>query len=131
MNSCCFSGNLTADPELRQTPDGTSICTFCLGIGRPYSNDKTDFLYFTAWRQNAEYLCKYGHKGDKVIVTSNAVLDTWETQEGEKRSKVSFTVQRLELINRNKPTVNTVDGLSQFDNVEFTDEELSDIFGVS
>ena len=69
MNSTNMIGRLTADPELRRTPDGTAVCTFTLAVRRPRVKDTSDFIDFVAWRQSAEYLSQYGHKGDIVAVS--------------------------------------------------------------
>ena len=57
MNSINLVGRLTADPELKTTQSGISVCTFSLAVNRPRVKDTTDFINCVAWRQSAEYLC--------------------------------------------------------------------------
>lgn len=57
-------GRLTADPELKQTQGGISVCSFTLAIDRPKTRDKTDFINFVP-AATAEFICKYFRKGIK------------------------------------------------------------------
>ena len=85
MNSCNFVGRLCADPELRRTQDGTAVCSYSLAVKRPMVKDVTDFIDFVTWRQGAEYLAQYGHKGDVVAVTGTLQPRSWTDKEGNKR----------------------------------------------
>ena len=70
MNKWIGIGNLTADPELKKTQSDVSVCSFSVGITRPYKTEngesETDFINCVAWRQNAEFICKYFKKGSKI-----------------------------------------------------------------
>jgi len=71
-NFCFFAGRLTADPELKQTTGGISVCSFNVAVQRPYRDDNgaavTDFIPVVAWRQTAEFVCKYFRKGGSITV---------------------------------------------------------------
>ncbi len=75
MNVVCLMGRLTADPELKTTPDGVSVVSFRLAVNRDYKNpDGTypaDFINCVAWRQKAEFICKYFVKGDLIGVAGS------------------------------------------------------------
>lgn len=73
MNKTILIGRLTADPELKQTAGGVSVCRFTVAVNRKYKNESTgeydaDFISCTAWRQTAEFLAKYFSKGKMVAL---------------------------------------------------------------
>ena len=71
FNKVLLMGRLTADPELRQTPNGVSTCQITVAVDRNYSSNgekQTDFITVVAWRQTAEFICKYFSKGKMIIV---------------------------------------------------------------
>lgn len=98
MNLTSFVGRLTADPELKQTPNGVSVCSFTLAVKRPKVKDTTDFINYVAWRQSAEYLCKYGRKGSTVVVTGVLTTRTFEDKNGQKRTAYEVLVDALNLL---------------------------------
>lgn len=98
MNICAFTGRLTADPELKTTNTGKSVCSFSLAVKRPHVKDTTDFLNFTAWNQSAEYLCKYAHKGETVEVTGTLQSRNYEDKNGNKRTAFEVIVDSLSLV---------------------------------
>lgn len=102
MNNCSFIGRLTADPELKTTQSGVSVCSFTLAVNRPRVKDTTDFINFQAWRQSAEYLCKYGHKGDMVAVNGTLTSRKWQDKEGNNRTAFDVVADNLSVIS-NKP----------------------------
>lgn len=98
MNICSFTGRLTADPELKTTNSGKSVCSFSLAVKRPRVKDTTDFINFTVWNQSAEYLCKYGSKGETVEVTGTLQSRNYEDKNGNKRTAFEVVVDSLSLI---------------------------------
>ena len=102
MNSCNIVGRLTAEPELRRTPDGTAVCSFSLAVKRPMVKDTTDFIDFVSWRQSAEYLAQYGHKGDIVAVAGSLQPRSWTDKDGNKRKAFEIVTTGVELISSKK-----------------------------
>lgn len=98
MNSCNFTGRLTNDPELKQTQSGKSVVSFTLAVARPRVKDTTDFINFVAWNQSAEYLCKYGHKGDMVEVIGVLTARKFEDSNGNKRTAFEVVANDLKLL---------------------------------
>lgn len=98
MNKHLSSGRLVADPELKTTQNGISVCTFRLAVSRPRTKDTTDFLNYVAWRQSAEYLCKYGKKGDLVEVVGTLTSRNYEDSNGNKRTQYETAVDDLKLL---------------------------------
>ena len=100
LNKVILMGRLTAAPELKQTPNGASVCNFSLAVDRKYSRDEekqTDFINIVAWRQTAEFISKYFGKGSMILVCGELQTRSWTDQQGNKRyatevvaSEVSF-----------------------------------------
>ena len=98
MNSCQFVGRLTADIELRRTNDGTAVCSYSIAVKRPGVKDTTDFIDIVTWRQGAEYLAKYGSKGDIVAVTGSLQPRSWTDKDGNKRRVFEVVTTSVELL---------------------------------
>jgi len=86
-------GNLTRDPELRQTPNGQNVVSFSLALNRSYKDssgewqEATDFIDIVAWAGLAERIAQYLSKGRRCLVQGRLQSRSWE-QDGNKRSKV-------------------------------------------
>lgn len=93
LNQVTLMGNLTRDPELRQTPSGQSVCGFSLALNRSYKDqsgewqEATDYIDIVAWGPLGEKVAQYLHKGRRCLVQGRLQSRSWE-QEGQKRSKV-------------------------------------------
>lgn len=93
LNQVILMGNLTRDPELRQTPSGQSVCSFSLALNRSYKDasgewqEATDYIDIVAWGPLGERVSQYLHKGHRCLVQGRLQSRSWE-QEGVKRSKV-------------------------------------------
>lgn len=98
MNSCQFVGRLTADIELKRTNDGTAVCSYSIAVKRPGVKDTTDFIDIVTWRQGAEYLAKYGSKGDIVSVTGSLQPRSWTDKDGNKRRVFEVVTTSVELL---------------------------------
>jgi single-strand DNA-binding protein len=86
-------GNLTRDPELRQTPSGQTVCSFSLALNRAYKaqngewQEATDYIDVVAWGPLGERVGQYLSKGRRALVQGRLQSRSWE-QDGQKRSKV-------------------------------------------
>lgn len=93
LNQVFLMGNLTRDPELRQTPGGQSVCSFSLALNRSYKDqsgewqEATDYIDIVAWGPLGERVSQYLSKGRRCLVQGRLQSRSWE-QEGQKRSKV-------------------------------------------
>jgi single-strand DNA-binding protein len=94
-------GNLTRDPELRQTPGGTSVCQFGVAVGRRYKDnsgqwvDKASFFDVVVWGQQGENCAQYLSKGREVAVDGRLDQRSWDAQDGSKRSKVEIIAETV------------------------------------
>ncbi len=102
MNKVFLIGNLTRDPELRETPSGVSMCRFAIAVQRPYSSQdgerQTDFFECTAWRGLGETISRFTKKGNKVAVSGSIQLRNYEDNTGAKRTAVDIIVQDCEFL---------------------------------
>ncbi|MBQ8446176.1 MAG: single-stranded DNA-binding protein [Clostridia bacterium] len=102
MNKVFLIGNLTRDPELRETPSGVAMCRFGIAVQRPYSSSdgerQADFFDCTAWRGLAETIARYTKKGNKVAVSGSIQLRNYEDNQGVKRNAVDIIVQDCEFL---------------------------------
>jgi single-strand DNA-binding protein len=96
-NSVTITGNLTREPELRFTPSGAAVATFGVAVNRRWQNRQTNeweeqVSYFdvTAWNQLAENVSECLTKGTRVTVSGRLEQRSWETQEGDRRSKIEI-----------------------------------------
>lgn len=88
INKSIIGGRLTADPELRQTNSGVSVCSFTVAVNRRFSKDgerEADFINVQAWRQTAEFICNYFKKGSSICIAGAIQTRSWEDQNGQKR----------------------------------------------
>ena len=98
MNSINIIGRLCAEPELRRTNEGTPVCSYSLAVKRPMVKDTTDFIECVSWKQGAEYLAQYGHKGDIVAVSGSLQIREWTDKEGKKRKTYEVVTTSVELL---------------------------------
>ncbi len=95
LNSVCLMGRLVADPELRTTPSGVSVCSFRIAVDRNYQpkgqEKQTDFINIVAWRERADFVSRYFHKGSMVVIQGSIHSESYTDKDGNKRT--SFSVQ--------------------------------------
>lgn len=98
FNQVILMGNLTRDPELRQTPNGQNVCSFSLALNRSYKGsdgnwqEATDYIDVVAWGPLGERVAQYLTKGRPCLVNGRLQSRSWE-QDGQKRSKVEVNAQ--------------------------------------
>jgi len=101
-NSVTVTGNITRDPELRFTPTGQAIANFGVAVNRRWQNrqtneweEATSFFDVVAWGALGENVAQSCGRGTRVIISGRLDQRTWETQEGEKRSKVEIVADEV------------------------------------
>lgn len=97
-NNITITGRLTNAPELKTTPNGVSVCSFTLAVKRPHTKDTTDFIPCQVWRQGAEYLSKYGAKGNMVAATGALTTRKWQDKDGNNRINYEVVCDSVELL---------------------------------
>lgn len=90
LNKIIIHGRLTRDPELRYTQSQTPVASFTVAVDRDYTDQsgskETDFIDCVAWRSGAEFVSKYFHKGQLILVEGRLTSRKWEDRDGNKRT---------------------------------------------
>ena len=108
FNKVILMGNLTRDPELRYTPSGAPVCNFDLAMDRSYttpggeSRKDTTYITVVVWGKQAEQCGEHLCKGRQVLVDGHLQQRTWETPEGQKRSKHEVVAARVQFLGPRK-----------------------------
>lgn len=104
FNRVILLGNLTRDPELRYIPSGTAVVELGLAVNDRRKNssgewvEETTFVDVTLWGRTAEVASEYLSKGSPVLIEGRLRLDTWETSDGQKRSKLRVVGERMQML---------------------------------
>ncbi len=104
-NKVILMGNLTRDPEMKYLPSGTAIANFGIAMNERYTDRQTGeqkenvcFVDVEAWDRQAEIVNEYFSKGSPIFLEGSLRFDSWETPEGEKRSKLKVRLLRFQFI---------------------------------
>lgn len=102
-NRVILAGNLTRDPELRYTPNGTAVASFSIAVNRRFkteneNREETSFFDIVFFGKRAEVIGEYLKKGRPVLVEGRLQQRRWETDEGQKRSKIEVVGESFEFL---------------------------------
>lgn len=99
LNCAIIMGRLTADPELRTTGSGISVTSFSVAVDRRFQRQgeekQTDFINVVAWRQTAEFVTRYFHKGSMIAVQGSIQTRNYEDKNGNKRTAVEIVADNV------------------------------------
>lgn len=104
LNKVILLGNLTRDPEIRVTGNNLTICKLGLAVSRNFTTrdgerrEETTFVDIDVFGKQAEVIGKYMSKGRPLLVEGRLQLDQWESQSGEKRSKLKVVCENFQFI---------------------------------
>ena len=109
INRVTITGNLTRDPEVKQTGGGMSVMKLGVAVNDRRKNPQTqewedvpNFIDCTMFGDRAAKVAQYLAKGSKVAISGRLRQETWETQDGQKRSRVGVVVDDLEFMSRSQ-----------------------------
>lgn len=88
FNKVILIGNLTSDPEVKQTQTGSSVCTFNIAVNRRFAKDgetNVDFITIVAWRERADFVGKFFKKGKPILIVGQLQSRTWADKDGLRR----------------------------------------------
>lgn len=106
LNRIIVQGRMTRDPELRRTANGVAVCTITLACERDYRNSEgthdVDFFDIICWRNNAEYVSKYGKKGRLMNVDGKATVRYYVGNDGVKRKAFEIESSSIYLLDTPK-----------------------------
>ncbi len=99
LNVAAIMGRLTADPELRHTPNDIAVTSFTLAVDRSYAKAgterQTDFINVVAWRGTAEFVCRYFTKGQMMAVSGSIQTRNYEDKQGNKRTAFEIAADQV------------------------------------
>ena len=103
VNNVVIMGRMVRDPELRQLDNGTSVTTFSVAVDRNYVDKTTnerqaDFLNVVAWRQTADFVCKYFHQGDMIAVEGSLQSRKYTDKDGNNRTATDVVVDNVHFV---------------------------------
>jgi single-strand DNA-binding protein len=135
LNKVMLIGNLTRDPELRYTPQGSAVCSFGLATNRSWMpseggerREETEFHRIVAWNKLAELCSQLLTKGRKVYVEGRLQTRSWESPEGEKRQSTEIVAEDMVLLDSRRPEGSN--GIDE-DRAENVNQDVEEVKGKS
>lgn len=99
LNRVILMGRLTADPEHKQTPNGVSVTSFSVAVDRNFADKdgkrNADFINIVAWRQTADFICKYFSKGRMIAIEGSIQTRNYEDKQGNKRTAFEVVADQV------------------------------------
>ena len=107
FNKVILIGNLTRDPEMRYTPQGTSVCNFGIAVNRKYKQgdemkEEVTYINVVVFGKQADTCGQYLNKGKSVLVEGRLQERRWETEEGQKRSKHEVVAENIRFLSKGR-----------------------------
>jgi single-strand DNA-binding protein len=106
LNKVMLIGNLTRDPEMRYTPQGTAVCTFGIATNRSWTTesgekrDEADFHNIVAWNKLAEICVQLLKKGRKVYVEGRLSTRSWQAQDGTQKQRTEIVINDMVILDK-------------------------------
>ena len=103
FNKVILVGNMTTDPELKQTTTGTSVCSFSIAVNRRFTKPEqgqqtVDFINIVTWRQSAEFVSRYFKKGNPILICGQLQTRTWTDNQGVKRYATEVVADEVSFV---------------------------------
>ncbi len=99
LNVVVLTGRLTADPELKTTNSGTSVCSFSIAVDRRYRSGEerqADFINIVTWRSSAEFVSKYFKKGQMIAIEGSIQTRRYQDKEGKNRTAFEVVANNVQ-----------------------------------
>lgn len=110
LNTAILMGRLTANPELRYTPNDVAVTSFTLAVDRSYvksgADRQVDFIDIVAWRQTAEFVCRYFNKGQLIAVQGSIQTRSYTDKDGNKRKAFEVVADNVHFAESKKEKSN-------------------------
>ena len=103
FNKVILIGNMTADPELKQTATGISVCSFSIAVNRRFNKadqgqQNVDFINIVTWRQQAEFVSRYFKKGNPILVCGQLQTRKWTDNQGQARIATEVVADEVSFV---------------------------------
>lgn len=129
LNSVIIMGRLTSTPELKTTSSGLSVTSFTVAVDRRFQKQgeekQADFLNVVAWRQTADFVCKYFNKGSMIAVQGELQTRNYEDKNGNKRVATEIVADNVSFCGGKKDSAATEPaGGDNYDYTAASDDDL-------
>ena len=125
LNRSIVMGRFTADPELKTTGSGVSVCSFTLAVDQDYKPKEgergVDWIDCVAWRHTAEFVCKYFGKGRMAVVEGRLQTRTYEDKDGHKRKVTELVADNVYFGDSKKDEAPASNGFAEVGNEEYSE----------
>ena len=109
FNLVVLTGRLTADPELKTTPNGVSVCSFDIAVDSGYGDKKTtNFIKIVAWRGSAEFVAKYFKKGNMIGIEGSIQTRKYQDKDGNNRTAFEVVANNVQFVEGKKTETDNV-----------------------
>ncbi len=131
FNLVVLTGRLTADPELKTTPNGISVTSFSIAVSRRYragEEQQADFINIVAWRQTAEFICKYFNKGNMIGIEGSIQTRRYTDKNGNNRTAFEVVASNAQFVESKKDSSQAPSGAEEpasFSNADANDFTVS------
>ena len=103
LNKVILMGHMTADPELKQTTAGVSVCSFSIAVNRRFAKaqdaqQNVDFINIVTWRQQAEFVSRYFKKGNPILICGQLQTRSWSDNQGQKRYATEVVADEVSFV---------------------------------
>ena len=95
LNKAILNGRLTKAPELKQTNNGKSVCSFTIAVDRSRDREKTDFIPIVAWGKTAEFVNQWFGKGDLITIVGRIEVRNYDDKNGNKRTATEIIAEEV------------------------------------
>ena len=112
FNLVVLTGRLTADPELKVTPNGTNVTTFSIAVERRFRSGEerqTDFITIVAWQKTAEFITKYFKKGNLIGIEGSIQTRRYQDKNGNNRTAFEVVVNNAQFVESKRDSAGGVD----------------------
>ena len=123
FNLVVLTGRLTANPELKTTPNGIPVTSFSIAVNRNYragEEQQTDFINIVAWRQRAEFITKYFKKGSLIGIEGSIQTRRYQDKNGNNRTKFEVVVNNAQFVESKR------DGAATNEPASYSNADASD-----
>ena len=130
FNLVVLTGRLTADPELKTTPNGVSVTAFSIAVNRKYKageEQQADFINIVAWRQTAEFVTKYFKKGSLIGIEGSIQTRKYQDKNGNNRTAFEVVANNVQFMESKRDNTNGADASGNADFADLGEADESDL----
>ncbi len=124
FNLVVLTGRLTADPELKTTPNGISVTNFSIAVNRNYRSggeNQADFINIVAWRQTAEFVTKYFQKGSLIGIEGSIQTRRYQDKDGNNRTIFEVVANNVQFVESKRDSSAATSEPASFSNADSDD----------